>query len=247
MENIFKLHSDMTRQGPGDNESTKRALRALELPKGDIEVLDIGCGPGMQTVELAKNIEGTITALDFHKPYLDDLIRLAQREGVISKIRTLEGSMFELDSYFDKNSFDLIWSEGAIYIIGFEKGLQSVRSLLKDRGHLVVSEITWLTETPPEEVRDFWNEGYPQMGTLESNKEIAEKNGYEVVDTFTLPVSSWWDYYYNQLKDRCEKFKVEEPDNKELMEFIAGTEFEMELFRKYSSSYNYAFYILKKI
>jgi len=245
MENIFKVHRDMPRQGPGDNESTKKALKSIDIGE-NLRVLDIGCGPGMQTVELAKNIDGKITALDFHKRYLEELSRLAEKEGVGEKIELLEGSMFELDKYFKQESFDIIWSEGAIYIMGFEKGLKCVRPFLKSDGYLVVSEITWLEENPPREIKEFWDANYPQMGTTKSNIDIAVESGYEAIDTFILPEESWWDNYYNPLKARCECLKVEEANNSDLMEFIRETEMEMELFKKYSSSYNYVFYIMKK-
>lgn len=246
MENIFKVHRDMPRQGPGDNASTRRALNLTGLTGSSLRVLDIGCGPGMQTVELAKNIDGKITALDFHKKYLEELSELAEREGVGEKIELLEGSMFELEKYFLENGFDLIWSEGAIYILGFERGLKEVKPFLKKDGCLVVSEITWLEDNPPKEVKEFWDANYPQMGTTKSNVEIAGENGYEVIDTFVLPEDSWWDNYYNPLRERCELLKREEPNNLDLMEFIKESELEMELFKKYSSSYNYVFYVMKK-
>ncbi len=247
MENIFKVHRDMPRQGPGDNGSTRRALNLTGLTGSSLRVLDIGCGPGMQTVELAKNIDGKITALDFHKRYLEELSELAEKEGVGEKIELLEGSMFELEEYFLEGGFDLIWSEGAIYILGFERGLKEVKPFLKKDGCLVVSEITWLEDNPPREVREFWDANYPQMGTIKSNIEIAAESGYEVMGTFILPERSWWDNYYNPLKERCELLKGEEGNNSELMAFIEETELEMELFKKYSSSYNYIFYVMKKV
>ncbi|GLI56505.1 methyltransferase type 11 [Propionigenium maris DSM 9537] len=246
MENIFKVHRDMPRQGPGDNESTRRALDLTGLSGKSLKVLDIGCGPGMQTVELAKSIEGRITALDFHKKYLEELSGSAEREGIGERIETLEGSMFELEKYFKREEFDLIWSEGAIYIMGFERGLKDVKPFLKSGGYLAVTEITWLEDNPPKEIREFWDTNYPQMGTVKSNEDIAIENGYEVIDTFILPENSWWENYYNPLKERCEFFKREEPTNSDLMEFIKETELEMELFKKYSSSYNYVFYVMKK-
>ncbi len=246
MENIFKVHRDMPRQGPGDNESTRRALNLTGLTGRSLKVLDIGCGPGMQTVELAKNIDGRITALDFHKKYLEELSELAEKDGVGERIETLEGSMFELKKYFRRETFDLIWSEGAIYIMGFERGLKDVKPFLKSGGYLAVTEITWLENNPPKEIRKFWDANYPQMGTIKSNIEIASESEYEVIDTFVLPENSWWENYYNPLKKRCELLKREEPNNLELMEFIQETEHEMELFKRYSSSYNYVFYVMKK-
>lgn len=247
MENIFKLHRDMPRQGPGDNNSTRKALHLINLTEKPLAVLDIGCGPGMQTVEVAKNINSKITALDFNKKYLDELSKLAQIEGVSEKIQLFEGSMFELEKYFEKESFDIIWSEGAIYIMGFKKGLEYVRPLLKSKGYLAVSEITWLEDNPPQEVKKFWDMNYPQMGTIKSNIDIAIESGYEVVDSFPLPEKSWWDNYYNHLKKRCDLLKKEEPNNLGLMELIQETEKEMKLFKKYSTSYNYVFYVMKKV
>ena len=246
MENIFKLHGDMPRQGPGDNESTRKALNLIDLKRKTLSVLDIGCGPGMQIIELAKNIDGKIIALDFHAKFLEELSETAQKEGVSENIETFEGSMFELDKYFKKEEFDLIWSEGAIYIIGFKKGLKSFKPFLKSDGYLVVSEMTWLEENSPQEIKEFWDTNYPQMSDLKSNIDIAIKNGYEVIETFPLPEESWWDNYYNPLKNRCEFFKKKEPNNLGLMELIQETELEMELYKKYSTSYNYVFYIMKK-
>jgi hypothetical protein len=53
-EFFWIIHSGLTREGPGDNKSTQRAYRMLkDLPKNPC-ILDIGCGLGMQTVDLAK-------------------------------------------------------------------------------------------------------------------------------------------------------------------------------------------------
>ena len=246
MEAMLKLHKDMKRQGPGDNESTKRALSYLNLENKEVSILDIGCGPGMQTIELAKNINGKVIALDFMKHFLDELEESAKYENVHENIETIEGSMFELDKYFKENSFDVVWVEGAIYIMGFENGLKSIRPLVKENGYLVASEMTWLKEDAPTELKEFWNLGYPTMQDFEGNKSILENSGYELIDYFTIPESSWWNNYYNPLKERCDKFKLECSDDNDLMNLIKENEFEMDLYRKYSDYYGYVFYIMKK-
>lgn len=246
MKAILKLHKDMPRQGPGDNESTKRALGYLNLGNKEVSILDIGCGPGMQTIELAKNIKGKIIALDLFKSFLNELMESAKCENVHENIKTMEGSMFELDKYFKENSFDVVWIEGAIYIMGFGNGLKSIRPLLKENGYLVVSEMTWLKEDIPEELKSFWNLAYPTMQGFEGIKFTLKNNGYDLINSFKIPESSWWNNYYNPLKERCDKFKLECSDDKELMALIKEHEFEMDLYRKYSDYYGYVFYIMKK-
>jgi ubiquinone/menaquinone biosynthesis C-methylase UbiE len=67
--------------------------------------LDVGCGPGMQTIELAKNTDGIIYALDNHDKFLDHLKNKAKKENLDNKIQMINGSMFTLDKYFKKEEF----------------------------------------------------------------------------------------------------------------------------------------------
>ncbi|MFC1731011.1 class I SAM-dependent methyltransferase [candidate division KSB1 bacterium] len=111
-EVFLEIHSGNHREGPGDNESTKRALSLIgKLPHEPI-VLDIGCGPGMQTLILAKETNGRIIAIDTFEPYLKDLRNRSKKAGLDSRITAQNMSMFDIN--FIENAFDLIWSEGAI-------------------------------------------------------------------------------------------------------------------------------------
>jgi len=115
------------------NPSTRKALSLLtELPPQPL-ILDIGCGPGMQTIELARCTNGTIIAIDTHQPFLEKLKQQAQAEELSDKITAINMSMFALE--FEAKSFDAIWSEGAIYIMGFEQGLRACQPLLKPGGY----------------------------------------------------------------------------------------------------------------
>jgi len=54
MEYFYELFEALPRGGPGDNRSTRRAFNTIpKLPEQPL-ILDIGCGPGVQTIELAK-------------------------------------------------------------------------------------------------------------------------------------------------------------------------------------------------
>jgi ubiquinone/menaquinone biosynthesis C-methylase UbiE len=243
---FWEVHSGLPREGPGDNESTRKAYMMLEDLPENPRILDVGCGSGMQTIELAKLSDGQIDALDNHEPFLEDLKLRAEKEGVSGNIRVVKGDMTNLS--YEEGSFDLIWSEGAIFVIGFEKGLLEWRRLLTDKGYLVVSEMTWLRSDVPEEASAFMKQvylGYPEIKTSEENIEIARNSGYLVVDFFVLPSKSWWDNYYTPIEAKLPALKTNYRDDKEALKFIAFEEIEIEMFRKYSDYYGYVFYILQ--
>lgn len=125
MELFFELFSDLPRQGPGDSACTRRALSLIPPLSPADRILDIGCGTGAQTMELARNSPASIVAVDFHPPYIEELKRRAAQSGIDARVRPCVGDMTHLD--FPPHEFDLVWSEGAIYIMGFDAGLVAWR------------------------------------------------------------------------------------------------------------------------
>ncbi len=213
-----------------------------ELPTKP-RILDVGCGPGMQTIEIAKLSNGEITAVDNHQPFLDSLKRQAASEGVSENIKIVTANMGCLG--FEAKSFDLIWSEGAIYNIGFEKGIREWRKFLADNGYLAVSELCWLSPNPPEEVKKFFLTCYPAMKLVDENLQIIKAAGYRVVGYFILPDSSWWNSYYTPIEAKLPALKVKYRDDKEALAVIACEELEIAMFHKYSRYYGYVFYVMQ--
>jgi serine/threonine-protein kinase HipA len=142
-----------------------------------------------------------------------------------------------------RGSIDLIWSEGAAYILGFEESLTRWGTLLKPGGLMGVSECSWLADCPPEEPRAFWRLAYPTMGTIDQNCRRAENAGLTVLDTFVLPESAWWADYYTPLLARMALLRP--TADASLTALLDETEREIDLFRRFGHCYGYVFYVLR--
>jgi len=246
MELLVDFHKDADRQGPGSTADTLKALNFIDLPREKpLKVADIGCGTGAQTITLAQHIAGHITAVDLFPEFLEQLNRRARELGLQNKITTLEKSMDALD--FDAETFDIIWSEGAIYNIGFTKGIQDWKRYLKSGGFLVASEITWLTNSRPKEIEDFWNAEYPEIDTAANKTGVLEENGYSPVAYFTLAQSSWIENFYKPMKLRFSPFLERHHNSESAQKLIDEQKEEINTYLKYKDYYSYGFYIARKL
>ena len=178
---FYQVFESLQRQGPGCPGVTRKVFSYLPpLPPG-ASVLDIGCGSGTQTRDLSRLTTGTITAVDNHQPFLDAVSKKAKVDGTAGRIKTVCASMDSLP--FDPGQFDLIWSEGAIFIMGFEKGLAAWKPLLKKGGHMVVSDAAWFEPNPPGDLVRWWEtvggnsqNGGSAQGAGEERRTQSHKN-----------------------------------------------------------------------
>lgn len=240
----------MPRLGPGDAASTRRALdavlaeRARDSGAGFSNVLELGCGNGAATLELAKRIDATIIALDNYEPYLDELERRSAALGLQAKVRVSLGDMRKLD--FRERCFDLVWSEGAIFVMGFREGLETCCNILVPGGFLAVTELCWFRDEVPEECTSFLNDEYPAMASDEENIACAKDTGCLLRDHFRLPEKAWWDSYYVPLERRLVALRAEGAGDPDRLEFVESVQREIDIYRKYSEFYGYAFYVMQR-
>ncbi|MCG6136897.1 MAG: methyltransferase domain-containing protein [Nostoc sp. LLA-1] len=241
---FFQIHQGIPREGPGDFESPKNAfLKMVDLPPHP-KIIDIGCGPGLQTLDLASLTNGTIIAVDNHLLYIQELKQKIIQQGLSAQIEVIEADMFCLD--FPDATFDVIWAEGSIYIIGFENGLKQWQPLLKQGGYLAASEITWLKPNASKELQEFWHTGYPAMQDIPGNCQIIQNSGYKIIDYYILPESAWWNHYYQPLEEKLQIFQKHYQADLEILEVVNMVQQEIDLYRKYSEYYSYVFYIVQK-
>lgn len=208
------------------------------------DILDVGSGPGAQTLVLARATRGTVTAVDLHQPFLDELMRRARAAGLAEYVRPVRASMDALP--FEPDSFDVVWSEGSIYIMGFERGWRAWQPLVRHGGYVVVSELSWLVDDPPLPARLFWNQGYPAMASVAENRATVERCGYERIADFVLPKQAWLTDYYEPLARRIEALEREHANDPATLRFLAAERYEIDLFEAYGDAYGYVFYVTRR-
>jgi SAM-dependent methyltransferase len=241
---FWDIHSGLPREGPGNSACVARALEMAQPLPVSIDVLDIGCGPGGQTMDLALLLPGaSIVALDAHRPFLQELERRASIHAVLDRVQTLCGDMREMS--FAPESFDLIWCEGAAYFVGLETALRSWSSLLKPGGKLALTEVVWLRPNPPDAVTAHWSD-YPEMRDIDAVRAIVEASTFRRLGDFVLPEAAWWDNYYTPMEARLPRLREKHRNDPEALRTIADAQREIDIYQGYSSFYGYLFIVLQK-
>jgi cyclopropane fatty-acyl-phospholipid synthase-like methyltransferase len=242
---LVDLHIGGMRQGPGGTEETALAVTLSGLRgKPDLRIADIGCGSGASSLVLAEELDAHITAVDFLPEFLEVLERKATSAGVAERITTLTQSMDDLP--FKEGSLDAIWSEGAIYNMGFEAGVAAWKHFLKPGGILAVSEITWLTDERPADLQAHWDQEYSEIDTASAKIAILEKHGFSPMGYFVLPEHCWLDNYYRPLQDRFSNFLKTHNSSEAARAIVAAEEAEIELYERNRAFVSYGYYIAKK-
>jgi ubiquinone/menaquinone biosynthesis C-methylase UbiE len=239
-----ELFSALPRQAPGTNAATRKALHIFPKFVKSPYILDLGCGTGLTSVQLAHQTGGKVTAVDISQTFLDQLKLYAQLTSLSDRVETHCGSMDKLP--FKKESFDLLWSEGAVYVIGFEKGLSYWHQFLKKDGYACVSELTWLSNEPPDEPKRFWKKAYPAMQDIRGNLNSIAKAGYKPIDQFILPALSWWENYYGPLEKRIDELRGTYSANPDALQALKEHQAEINLFKNHADAYGYVFYAMQK-
>lgn len=242
---ICEYFAGIERQGPGSPEVTATALSFTDNLNNESRIVDLGCGTGGQTIVLAQHAPGKVTGIDLFPHFIDVFNSNAAKLNLQNRVKGIVGSMDNLS--FQDEELDLIWSEGAIYNIGFERGLNEWRKFLKKGGYIAVSEASWFTVERPEEIEAFWNDAYAEIDTISNKTAQMQRAGYIPVATFILPENCWTEHFYKPQIKAQEVFLQKYAGNKTAEEFIANQRHEEQLYYKYKAYYGYVFYIGKKI
>lgn len=244
---LIDLHRDGERQGPGGDAETKLALQLAGVDRtAPLQLADIGCGTGASTLLLAGLLgNARITAVDLRPEFLDVLQSRARQLGVADAISPCACSMDNLP--FADGELDVIWSEGAIYNIGFAKGIAGWRRFLKPGGLLVVSEITWTTASRPADLQRHWQEQYPEIDQASAKIALLERHGYAPIGYGVLPQHCWLDHYYRPLQARFNGFLRRHGHSEAARAIVSAEEHEIRLYETHGSHFGYGMYLARRV
>jgi len=201
---------------------TRKAFRMLpQLDKP--RILDIGCGSGVSTMELARWSDGEVVGLDIDQDMLDVLSGSVEKAGLADRVKVINLSL--LDMEFPDESFDVIWSEGSIFVIGFKKGLQEWKRLLKPDGFMVVHD---------------------ERGNVEEKLGLISSCGYELLGYFELDTETWWTEYFVPLEKLVFETRKKYADSTEVFEALHGAQRELDMFKKNPERNSSVCFVMKR-
>ena len=244
LELLVNLHNGTERQGPGGIEQTRLAITLSGLtPSSELQIADVGSGSGATSLVLAESLQAHVMAVDIVPTFLQNLASRAIPLGLVRQIQTVKCDMASLP--FENGQLDAIFSEGAIYNIGFENGIKEWRRFLKPNGILAVSELTWLTDKRPQELQDYWKQEYNEVDTASNKIALLEKNGYELLGYFVLPEHCWSENYYGRLQ--FDKFLNQHTHSEAAIKIVEEQKKEIAFHEQYNEYYGYGYYIAKRV
>jgi len=244
MARFFEIFESVPRGGPGDPESTRRALAMMPDLRADPRILDLGCGPGSGSTSLARLTGGRLTALDLHAPFLVQQAAAARAGGLSQRIDFVCADMGAAP--LAPGVFDLVWSEGALYSIGFRQGLDVCARLVRPGGYVAASEVVWTVDSPPDEVRRWWHAEYPDIAPIAEKAAAVTGAGLEVLGHFTLPREAWWERLYGPIRARLDGLRKAWADDEAGLAVIAEFDTEIEMFERWGHTYGYEFFVARR-
>lgn len=242
---FFEVFEALPRQGPGSRACAARALGlCVHLPRSPA-VLDLGCGAGGQTLHLAELIgSGSIAAIDSHAPSVERLRAAAAERGLAQRIDAIVGDMASPQQ--PPGSFDLIWSEGALYNVGLRNALRVCHDLLRPGGYLAFTDAVWRRENPPPAVKASFELDYPTMGWTVDNLAAIRDCGFDLVGHFALPDEAWWDDFYTPMEARIAELRDRHSGNVEASAVLEQIAEEPRMHRLYCDYYAYEFFVARR-
>lgn len=241
---IADFFKRVDRQGPGGDWETRLAASLIPDFKRKVRIADIGCGKGSQTFVLADEYDSEIDAIDLLPEMTESIKKQCQEKGLEGSVHPIQASMDALP--FLPDTYDLIWAEGSIFIMGYEKGLQYWHQFLKSGGYVAVTDCSWLNNKRPQNM-SWIKDNVPEIDTIEHKIKQMSAAGYEPYAHFILPETCWTKNYYNPMKPAMESFLKDHKNSASAISFVDRLREEIAYYKENKEYFGYVFYIGRKI
>ncbi|MFX1342291.1 MAG: class I SAM-dependent methyltransferase [Promethearchaeota archaeon] len=185
-------------------------------------ILDVGCGSGIPTIELARLSGGDVTGIDIDTEALQRLEFRAKNSGLSDRVHAINKSLIHMD--FPDASFDIIWAEGSIAVIGFHKGIRDWKRFLTPQGYLVAHD---------------------HAGNIARKQQQVKDSGYTLIDCFELSNDVWWHEYCKPLHEAIQQFRSQGVTNPELEKAWAKAQGEINGYHIHPERYHSAYFIMQ--
>jgi ubiquinone/menaquinone biosynthesis C-methylase UbiE len=194
------------------------------IPKMDHPyILDIGCGTGIPTLEIAKLSDGEVTGIDIDQKALDKLNLKIQQEGLSDRVKVFNRSVY--DTKFEDERFDLIIEEGVIHLLDLKRTLTECSRILKLNGFMVTGEAT------------NW-----------ANRKLKHfsRFGFKLIKQIPWETKCWWTQYYSPLEKKINQLRTRYA-NLDDIEEIQRHLMEIKMVKKNPAGFDCITYIMQKI
>ena len=219
-DELFQVQKDKIRKRL--LKYTRKAFRMLPQMENP-RILDIGCGSGVPTLELARLSNGEIIGIDIDSPALNKLNKNIEKAGLTDRVQAINRSMFNMD--FPDENFDIIWSEGSIYTLGFESGLREWRGLLKRDGYMVIHD---------------------EQGNVREKLVQICNCGYEILGHFLLNKETWWTEYFAPLEKLVTESRKRYTDDPKILEELNQAQGELDMFKENPERNSSVYFVIRK-
>lgn len=186
-------------------------------------ILDIGCGTGVPALELARMSDGEIFGIDIDETALQEFSKKIAAAGLQDRVKAVKCSLFDIE--FPDESFDVVWAEGVIAIIGFEKGLREWRRLIKPHGYLGIHD---------------------DVDDIQRKTEAIPAHGYAIINTFAISRDTWWDEYYSLLEKRIQELRRKYREDADALAILDKEQNGVEMFKNEPKYHGSIFYVIQK-
>ena len=218
--NLYRIEKDHIRENL--NKYTRKAFKILPKCKNP-HMLDVGCGTGVPTIELAKISNGHVIGIDIDESSLNLLQRKIKEMGLNNRVSVIKDSILTMD--FPEECFDIIWAEGSIFVIGFENSLKKWHRFLKPNGFLVI--------------HDENKDKTKKLG-------LITKYGYTLIAQFEISDNLMWREYFTPLEQLIQEFRHKYPNDSDLSNELNKDQIEIDKCKLNSTVISSFFVIMQK-